>query len=171
MKYFCLSLCVMKIFFDKQNMDGFSQNCDIWFNIFNMQWISQIKNIPFSSASNFCFCLDFFLDSSLSASWLIVSKTVSATSDCHLSDITSGKSLYCIWSDSVSWNICNKKPWLSNHSRKTAYATGVYYQKDKPQLKILRTFISAWLDSSLFDKDHSRIREAKLPINNMTRYF
>lgn len=57
---------------------------------------------PFSSKSNFCFCFAFFLCSTLSASKLIVSNTVSATSFCHLSEMTSGKFLYRSWSASVS---------------------------------------------------------------------
>lgn len=89
--------------------------------------------VPFSSVSNRCFCLAFFLFSNyekrtdglekerrrkkskdkkklpnewtirtLSASLLIVSNTVSATSACHLSEMVRGKFLYSSWSASVS---------------------------------------------------------------------
>jgi len=43
-----------------------------------------------------------YLSLTLSASLLIVSNTVSATSACHLSEITRGKFLYRSWSASVS---------------------------------------------------------------------
>lgn len=43
-----------------------------------------------------------YLSRTLSASLLIVSNTVSATSACHLSEITRGKFLYRSWSASVS---------------------------------------------------------------------
>uniref|UniRef100_A0A6B0UZ86 Putative secreted protein n=1 Tax=Ixodes ricinus TaxID=34613 RepID=A0A6B0UZ86_IXORI len=54
------------------------------------------------SSWNFIFILVFFFCSSLSASRLTVSKTVSAISCCHRSEITTGKFLYSSWSASVS---------------------------------------------------------------------